>query len=32
MGSKVDLSKVDFNLKWEDQNVVKKDGQWTVDG
>ncbi|EWY89706.1 hypothetical protein FOYG_10508 [Fusarium oxysporum NRRL 32931] len=23
---------VDFNLRWQDQNVVKKDGQWTVDG
>lgn len=23
---------VDLNLRWEDQNVVKKDGQWTVDG
>ncbi|KAK2668949.1 Cupin 1 [Fusarium oxysporum f. sp. vasinfectum] len=23
---------VDMNLRWQDQNVVKKDGQWTVDG
>ncbi|KAF5002237.1 hypothetical protein FDECE_10680 [Fusarium decemcellulare] len=23
---------VDLNLRWQDQNVVKKDGQWTVDG
>ncbi|SPO07243.1 uncharacterized protein DNG_09937 [Cephalotrichum gorgonifer] len=23
---------VDLNLKWEDQNVVEKDGMWTVDG
>lgn len=23
---------VDLNLRWEDQNVVKKDGFWTVDG
>ncbi|KAH6988284.1 hypothetical protein BKA56DRAFT_578595 [Ilyonectria sp. MPI-CAGE-AT-0026] len=23
---------VDLNLQWQDQNVVKKDGQWTIDG
>ncbi|EXA30032.1 hypothetical protein FOVG_18539 [Fusarium oxysporum f. sp. pisi HDV247] len=23
---------VDLNLQWQDQNVIKKDGQWTVDG
>ncbi|PNP74823.1 hypothetical protein FNYG_11837 [Fusarium nygamai] len=23
---------VHFNLRWQDQNVVKKYGQWTVDG
>ncbi|KAH6887690.1 hypothetical protein B0T10DRAFT_549661 [Thelonectria olida] len=23
---------VNLNLRWEDQKVVKKDGQWTVDG
>lgn len=22
----------DSTLRWQDQNVVKKDGQWTVDG
>jgi hypothetical protein len=25
-------SKVDLNLRWQDQNVIKKDGEWTVDG
>ncbi|KAH7166522.1 hypothetical protein EDB81DRAFT_782395 [Dactylonectria macrodidyma] len=23
---------VDFKLRWQDQNVVKKDGHWTIDG
>ncbi|KAF7543422.1 hypothetical protein G7Z17_g10754 [Cylindrodendrum hubeiense] len=28
----MDFPNVDFNVRWQDQNVVKKDGQWTVDG
>ncbi|KAF4976524.1 hypothetical protein FZEAL_6816 [Fusarium zealandicum] len=27
-----DFPNVDLSLRWQDQNVVKKDGQWTVDG
>lgn len=26
------MSTPDLNMRWQDQNVVKKDGQWTVDG
>lgn len=22
----------DMNARWQDQNVVKKDGRWSVDG
>lgn len=23
---------LNLDMRWQDQNVVKKDGQWTVDG
>ncbi|RSL47998.1 hypothetical protein CDV31_010323 [Fusarium ambrosium] len=28
----MEFPNVDLKLRWQDQNVVKKDGQWTVDG
>ncbi|KAK3068667.1 hypothetical protein LTR53_013581 [Teratosphaeriaceae sp. CCFEE 6253] len=24
--------RVDMGMRWEDQNIIKKDGEWTVDG
>lgn len=31
-GVTANMSTPDLNMRWQDQNVVKKDGQWTVDG